>query len=267
VKPLQGRVVVITGASAGIGAATARAAAVAGASVVVAARRLDRLRSLVADIESAGGHARAVEADVADADALTRLMDTAVATFGRIDVCVCNAGIGYHGPFDSTPTAVTRRLVDVNVMGTFHTARAAIAVMKRQASGHLIVVSSIVGRRGIEGSAVYAATKAAQIAFVESLRAEYAGTLIRASVVLPVSTATEFHEAIARNFGHMVRGLGPKQSAEHVARAIVGCMVRPRPEVYPYPLARGLSIVNAVAPGLTDRVVRRFRRERVVSTS
>jgi short-subunit dehydrogenase len=193
------------------------------------------------------------------------LVDRTVARFGRIDVMVCNAGIGYHGPLDATPYDVVRRLMDVNVLGTVYAARSALVAMRPRGRGHIIAVSSIVARRGIAGSTVYSASKAAQLGFIESLRAEFLGTGFRASVVFPVSTTTEFHSAIARDFGHAVTGHGPKQSADDVARAIVACIARPRAEVYPYRWAKALSVLSALAPAYADRLVQRFRRERTPS--
>src|SRR5262245_16916670 len=121
---LSSRVVAITGASAGIGEATARAAAAEGAKVVLSARRRDRLDALVADIQKAGGQAIAVPGDVVREADMQALVDRAVAAFGRLDVMICNAGIGYHGPLDDTPTEAMRRVVDVNLMGTFYAAKA-----------------------------------------------------------------------------------------------------------------------------------------------
>jgi short-subunit dehydrogenase len=260
VPRLSTRVIAITGASAGIGEATARLAAAEGAAVVVSARRAGRLTALAARIAADGGTALAVPADVTSASDMSALVDTAVATFGRLDVMICNAGIGYHGPLDTTSHEAIQRVVDVNLMGTLHAARAALIHMRRQGHGHIVAVSSIAGRRGIGGSSVYSATKAAQIGFIEALRAEFVGTPFHASVVYPVSTVTEFHAAIARDFGHRVSGKGPSQSAEAVAQAIVGCLLSPRAEVYPYGAARWLAILSVVAPALADRVVRRFAR-------
>lgn len=255
-------VVVITGASSGIGHATARQVAAEGAAVVVSARRTDRLTSLVEAIGAAGGRALAVPGDVTrDAD-MGSLVDRTVAAFGRIDVMICNAGIGYHGTLDETSPEAMRRLVDVNLLGTLYAARAALIVMRRQGTGHIIAVSSIAGRRGVGGSPLYSATKAAQIGFIESLRAEFAGSGLHASVILPVVTTTEFHDTIARDFGYAVSGTGPRQSAEDVARAIADCIVTPRPEVYPFPKARWLALVNAVAPARTDRLVQKWGRRR-----
>jgi short-subunit dehydrogenase len=259
---LSERVIAITGASAGIGAATARAAAAEGAIVVVSARRGDRLEALVADIARSGGRALAVAGDVTSRADMDALVARAVDAFGRLDAMICNAGIGYHGALDETSDDVMRRLVEVNLMGTLYAARAALVQMRRQGAGHLIAVSSIAGRRGVGGSSVYGATKAAQIACFEALRADLAGTGIHASIVLPVSTVTEFHDAIARDFGHAVEGAGPRQSADVVARRIVDCLVHPRPEVYPYRPAWLLSAMSVLAPSVADRVVQRFTRHR-----
>ena len=107
----------------------------------------------------------------------------------------------------------------------------------------------------------YSASKAAQLAFAESLRAECHGTGVHVSVVLPISTETEFRTAMERDFGQRVRGAGPRQGADAVARAVLACIRRPVAEVYPYRRARALGVINAIAPGLTDRLVRRYRRE------
>jgi short-subunit dehydrogenase len=111
----------------------------------------------------------------------------------------------------------------------------------------------------------YTATKAAQAGLAESMRAEFAGSPIHVTCVYPISTPTEFIDAMARDYGYKVSGLGPKQSVDDVARAIVRCVRHPRPELYPKPVSRGLTILNALAPGATDRFVRRWGRRRVAS--
>jgi short-subunit dehydrogenase len=108
----------------------------------------------------------------------------------------------------------------------------------------------------------YSATKAAQAGFAESLRSELAGTGIRVSVVFPVSTETEFRHAMARDYGQGVSGLGPRQHVDVVAAAIVGCVRRPRAEVYPHAMSRALGVLNALAPAFTDRLVRKYGRRR-----
>jgi NAD(P)-dependent dehydrogenase (short-subunit alcohol dehydrogenase family) len=193
------------------------------------------------------------------------LVSTATREFGRLDVMICNAGFGYYGAIDDTPSEVMRRMMDVNYMGTFYGARAALPVFRRQNSGHLMFISSIVGRRGIPLMGAYTATKAAQAGLAESLRAEFAGSPIHVTCVYPVSTPTGFIDAMARDYGQRVSGLGPKQSVDDVARALVRCIRRPGPELYPKRIARGLTILNAVVPAATDRFVRRWGRRRVTS--
>lgn len=256
------RVVAITGASSGIGLACAHVLAQRGHAVVLSARRTDRLDAAVAAIAAAGGQARAVRGDVTNAADMTALVEQTVAAHGRLDVLIANAGIGYHDGFAATPPDVMQRLVDVNLMGTLFAAHAAAAQFTRQHSGHLIVMSSIVARRGIAGSSVYSATKAAQAGLVEALRAEWHGTPLRASAIFPISTATEFHDAIRRDYGFEIHGRGPKQTAQTVAEAVMRCIDHPRAEVYPYRLSRALAVLNILAPSLADRVVQRFSRRK-----
>ena len=257
---LSSRVVAITGASAGIGRATAERLSAEGAAVVASARRAERLDELVAAITARGGRALAVPGDVTSEADMQTLVARAVETFGRLDVMICNAGIGYHEAFSHTPTSVMRRLVDVNLMGTLYAARAAMDVFMRQGSGHVIAVSSVVGRRGIAGSSVYGATKAAQLGLIESLRAEFMGTNLHASIVFPVGTETEFRDTIRRDFGHEVSGRGPRQSADQVAAAITDCIVSPRAEVFPYRGAWWLGVLGVIAPAQADRFVHKYGR-------
>jgi short-subunit dehydrogenase len=262
---LKGAVAVVTGASSGIGLAVAEALARDGVAVVLGARRVDRLEDAVARIRSAGGRAESMTTDVTrDAD-VARLVTRAQEAFGRLDIMICNAGFGYYGSVEEMDPEVMRRMMDVNFMGTFYGTRAALPVFQRQGHGHLVFVSSIVGKRGIPLMSGYSATKAAQAAFAESLRSECAGTGIHVSAVFPVSTTTEFRRAMERDFGHQVSGLGPKQPVEHVARAIVECLRKPAAEVYPHRASRGLPILNTIAPAFTDRLMRKYGRRRVVA--
>jgi short-subunit dehydrogenase len=256
------KVVAITGASSGIGLACAHVLAQRGHAVVLSARRSDRLDAAVDAIVAAGGKALAVPGDVTSAADMIALVERTVEAYGRLDVLIANAGIGYHDAFAATPPDVMQRLVDVNLMGTLFAAHAAAAQFTRQNSGHLIVMSSIVARRGIAGSTVYSATKAAQAGLVEALRAEWHGTPLRASVVFPISTATEFHDAIRRDYGFEIHGRGPKQTAASVAEAVVRCIDHPRAEVYPYGVSRALAVLNILAPSLSDRFVQRFARRK-----
>ena len=259
---LSGRVAAITGASSGIGLAVAQHLAREGVAVVLGARRKERLDEAARDIRSAGGRAEPVVIDVTSEADVQRLVQHAVDTFLRLDIMICNAGFGYYGTLEDTPVDIMQRMMDVNFMGTFYGARAALPLFRAQNSGHLIIVSSIVGQRGIAQMSGYSATKAAQVGFAESLRTEFCGTPIAVSVVFPVSTETEFRSAMKRDYSQVVTGLGPKQSVDDVARAIVACVRKPTAEVYPHAKSRALTVINAVAPGLTDKVVRKYGRQR-----
>lgn len=260
-RELARRVVAITGASAGIGAACAAALAARGAALVLCARRMEQLEQIAAPLRASAAGIEVMPADVTRAADMNAFVARARDAFGRLDAIICNAGIGFHGSIDQTPEEAMRRLMDVNFMGTFHAIAAAMPVFRSQRSGHIIIVSSIVGQRGIGFASAYSASKAAQIGLAEGLRTELKGTGIEVSVVIPVSTRTEFHEAMRRDFGHAVSGHGPRQDASVVAEAIVKTLQRPRAEVYPYRPSRALVILNALAPGFTDRIVKKYGRD------
>ena len=184
-----------------------------------------------------------------------------VERFGRLDVMLCNAGYGLYGEIDRVSAEQMRALMDVNYFGTFHAARAALDVFRRQGRGHTIIVSSIVGRRGIPFMGPYSATKFAQVGLAECLRAELVGTDLHVSVVYPISTETEFFGVMTRQSGFATRAHGPRQSPDGVADAIARAIARPVPEIYPYRLAKGLSVLSAIAPAFCDRLTRRWGRE------
>jgi short-subunit dehydrogenase len=258
------RVIAITGASAGIGRATARRLARDGAAVAICARRADRLDAVAAEIAAAGGQALSVAADVTRAEDMDAFVARTVERFGRLDVMMCNAGFGIAGAIDEIAPDQMQKLMDVNYTGTYHATRAALPLFRRQGSGHIIMVSSIVGKRGVPYMGAYSATKFAQVGLAECMRSELIGTGIHVSVVYPVSTESEFFDVMSRETGtEVTRAMGPRQSVEHVADAIARAIDRPIPEIYPHTMSRALVILNALAPGFTDRVVRRFGRKPV----
>ena len=258
------RVVAITGASAGIGRATALRLARDGAAVALCARRADRLDAVAADIIAMGGQALAVRADVTRPDEIEGFIARTVERFGRLDVMMCNAGFGIAGAIDDITPPQMQKLMEVNYTGTYLAARAALRVFRRQGHGHVVIISSIVGKRGVPYMGAYSATKFAQVGLAECLRAELAGSAIHVTVVYPVSTDTDFFDVMSQETGTtVVRGPGPRQGVDTVADAIARAIERPVPEVYPYFKSRALVWLNAFAPGLADRMVQRFGRKPV----
>jgi short-subunit dehydrogenase len=259
------RIVAITGASAGIGRATALRLARDAAAVVMCARRADRLEAAAAEVRAAGGEALPIVADVTRADDMRRLVQTAVDQFSRIDVMMCNAGFAIAGAIDDITPDQMQRLVDVNYMGTYHAVHAVLPVFRRQDHGHVIIVSSIVGKRGVPYMGAYAATKFAQVGLAECLRAEETDSNIHVTVVYPISTDTEFFDVMSRETGATVtRAHGPRQNVDVVADAIARAIDRPEPEVYPHAWSRALVWLNTAAPGACDRFVKRFGRRPVI---
>ncbi len=253
---LAGKVAVVTGASAGIGRATALALARDGARVVVTARRRDRLETLAQEIRGAGGEAVAVPGDIARREDVRTVIGSAIEGLGRLDILVNNAGLGHFAALENTPPEAFQYLWDVNVMGMVYGIQEALPFMRREGRGHIINISSVAGKRGTPGNSAYNATKFAQIGISEALRLELRKTRIHVSVVCPVVTETEFFEVAARRSGgRRPRYPGPVQTAEHVARCILRCVHRPRPEVFPFPLARIYTVLGALSPRLSDRIL------------
>lgn len=186
-----GKVVVITGASSGLGEATARHLVAKGAHVALGARRLDRLEALVAELTQAGGKAIAVETDVTDMAQVQHLVDRAVQEFGRIDVMINNAGLMPLSPLEMLRLDDWNRTIDVNLKGTLHGIAAALPYMKEQKGGHMINVSSVSGHLVTPGGAVYAATKFAVRAISEGLRQECKAYNIRSTVISPGAIQSE----------------------------------------------------------------------------
>jgi short-subunit dehydrogenase len=256
------RVVAITGASAGIGRATAVRLARDGAAVAMCARRADRLEAVAAEVRAAGGEPLPILADVTRADDVHRFVKRALEEFRRVDVMLCNAGFAIAGAIDDITPDQMERLVAVNYMGTYHAVHAVLPVFRRQQAGHVIIVSSIVGKRGVPYMGAYAATKFAQVGLAECLRAELAGSKIHVSVIYPISTDTEFFDVMTRETGaEVTRAHGPRQEVAVVADAIARAIDRPEPEVYPHAWSRALVWLNTAAPGACDRFVKRFGRQ------
>jgi NADP-dependent 3-hydroxy acid dehydrogenase YdfG len=188
---LDGRVAAITGASSGIGEATAIALARSGASVALAARREDRIRELAERIASDGGNALALATDVADEGEARAFVEGARERLGRLDVLVNNAGVMLLGPVDGADTDDWRRMIEVNLLGLLYCTHAALPIMREQGGGHIVNVSSVAGRTANAGSAVYNLTKFGVHAFSEGLRQEALHSNVRVTIVAPGFVDTE----------------------------------------------------------------------------
>jgi NADP-dependent 3-hydroxy acid dehydrogenase YdfG len=193
---IAGKVVVITGASSGLGEATARLLSAQGARVVLGARRQDRIQALARELTAAGGAAMAVTTDVTDRAQVRNLVDSAVREYGRIDVMIDNAGLVPQAPLERLKVDEWDRTIDVNLKGVLYGIAAALPHMRRQKSGHFINVSSVAGHKVGPGFAVYAATKFGVRALSEGLRQEVKPYNIRTTIVSPGAVATELLDSV-----------------------------------------------------------------------
>ena len=193
---IEGKVVVITGASSGLGEATARFLSAHGSHVVLGARRADRIKSLAGELTASGSGAIAITTDVTQRDQVGRLVDAAVQTYGRIDVMINNAGLMPQAPLELLKIDEWDRMIDVNIKGVLYGIAAALPYMKQQKAGHFVNVSSVAGHKVGPGFAVYAATKYAVRALSEGLRQEVKPYNIRTTVISPGAVATELPNSV-----------------------------------------------------------------------
>ena len=227
---IAGKVVVITGASSGLGEATARLLSAQGAAVVLGARRVDRIESLAGELTAGGGKALAVATDVTDRGQVQRLVDAAVQAYGRIDVMINNAGLMPQSLLERLQVDEWDRMIDVNIKGVLYGIAAALPHMQRQQGGHIINVSSVAGHRVGPGSAVYAATKHAVRALSEGLRQEVKPYGIRTTVISPGAVATELPNtvsdpAVAERINQMYEEIAIP--ADSFARAVAFALSQP----------------------------------------
>jgi NADP-dependent 3-hydroxy acid dehydrogenase YdfG len=230
IEGIAGKVVVVTGASSGLGEATARLLSEQGATVVLGARRIERLRSLADALTAGGAKALAVETDVTDRGQVQRLVDAAVEGYGRIDVLINNAGLMPQSLLERLKVDEWDRMIDVNIKGVLYGIAAALPHMQRQKGGHIINVSSVAGHKVGPGSAVYAATKHAVRALSEGLRQEVKAYGIRTTVISPGAVATELPNtvsdaAVAERINKMYEEIAIP--ADSFARAVAFAMSQP----------------------------------------
>ncbi len=234
---LDGTVALVTGASSGIGEATARALAAQGAAVALAARRRERLDQLAKDITGSGGRALVIETDVTDKSQAQAAVERTVAELGRLDTLVNNAGVMLLGPIENAPLDEWEQMVRLNVLGMLYTAHAALPHLLRAAEdaprrvADLVNISSVAGRVARTGNGVYAVTKFGVVAFSESLRQEVTKRHVRVSVVEPGLVATELQshvrEEVRQQSMQRLAGVEP-MAAEDIADAIQYIVTRPR---------------------------------------
>jgi NADP-dependent 3-hydroxy acid dehydrogenase YdfG len=227
---VEGKVVVITGASSGLGEATARMLSAQRAIVVLGARRVDRLNSLASELTDRGGKALALATDVTNPDQVRALVDTAVQKFGRIDVIINNAGLMPLSLLERLKIDDWNRMIDVNIKGVLYGIAAALPHMKKQKSGQIINVSSVAGHEVRPGSVVYSATKHAVRVISEGLRQEVKPYNIRTTVISPGAVATELPGSVtepdvAENIQKFYKEFAIP--AESFARAVVYAMSQP----------------------------------------
>ncbi len=195
-KPLSGKVALVTGASSGIGEATAICLARAGADVALSARRADRLASLVERIEQEGGKAIAIPGDMAVEDDARKAVQETVAQFGRIDILVNSAGIMQAGGIENCDTDLYRRVMDINMFGTLYTCVEAVPHMLKQGGGDIVTISSLAGRKGGPMTSAYSASKHAVNFMTDAMRQELGDRNIRVCTLMPGATATEVGDSI-----------------------------------------------------------------------
>lgn len=228
---LKQKVAIVTGASSGIGEASAIALAAAGAKVAIAARRSDRLETLTQRIQQSGGEALPITANVADQAQVQQMVSATKDKWGRVDILLNNAGVMLLGPIYEANTEDWRRMIDVNVLGLMYATHAVLPLMKAQGEGHIVNISSVAGRVANAGTGVYNATKWAVGAFSESLRKEVHKDKIRVTIIEPGLVATELPQHITNSeakerataFYESVRSL----DSEDIAAAIVYAVTQP----------------------------------------
>jgi NADP-dependent 3-hydroxy acid dehydrogenase YdfG len=229
---LSGKVAAITGASSGIGEATARRLAKAGAAVSLAARRADRIQELAKSIEAEGGRALAIETDITDEAQANAFVRQTKERIGRLDVLVNNAGVMLLGPVIGANTAEWRQMIEVNLLGLLYCTHAVLPILGEQGSGHIVNISSVAGRFANFGSAVYNLTKFGVNAFSEALRQEVVAANVKVTVIEPGFVATELQEqntnpAVVEAMDRMRGEIGDVLQADDIAQAILYAVSAP----------------------------------------
>ncbi|MGI8422668.1 MAG: SDR family oxidoreductase [Chloroflexota bacterium] len=261
-RPVGDQVVVITGASSGIGRETALEFGRRGASVVLAARNAEALAEVARQVERAGGQALAVTADVAEWDQVERIAEQAIERFGRIDTWVNNAGIAVYATLEDTSPEEIDRVIRVNLVGEMYGSKAAVARMRPNRSGTIINVASVLGERAVPLQAAYCASKHGVKGFSEALRMEMQGhqTGIDVVAVFPSSMNTPLFEHARSKLGVKPQPVAPVYEPRVVAQAIVHAAERPQRNITVGGAGKALSVLQRVSEGALDRYMSQGRR-------
>lgn len=260
---IDGKRVIVTGASSGIGRALAISLARRGAVLTIAARRGDRLDDVVREMERRSRRAVqpvAVTCDVSDAAQVSRLIGGTVERLGGVDLLVNNAGVSVYGEARRTSVADFAQVMSVNFFGALHCTLEVLPFMRRQESGLIVNVASVAALHGVPYLAAYCASKSALVAFSQSLRAELSGTGVGVMIVYPGYTDTGIFGA-EKKVGGAVRPGGSYAGAEGVAEAIVRAIERGRSDVVLSAQGNMLNLVRGVAPGVAERAMRALARK------
>ena len=265
-KSIEQQVVVIVGASSGIGRETARRFAQRGAKLVVSARSQPGLASLVAEIQGQGGVASAIPADVAEFAQVKTIADRAIEAYGRLDTWVHLAAVSIYAPFEQTTPEEFRRVIDVNLLGQVYGAMAALPHLRREGRGALIHVSSVEARRALPLQSAYAASKHGMEGFLEALRLElqHEGVPISVTNILPASINTPFFNKARTKLGVKPAGMPPIYQPSLVAESILYAAEHPTRDLIVGGAGQAILLLQRLSPRLADAYLRRtgFARQR-----
>jgi short-subunit dehydrogenase len=257
-RNVNGSRAIVTGASSGIGRAVALELARGGASVVVVARREERLRELVGQIAALGRSVETVVGDITDAETRQRAIDAAQSKLGGLDILVNNAGVGAVGLFQDADPQRARRVMEVNFFALVEMTRLALPLLKHGAKPIVVNVASILGHRGVPYNSEYCASKFAVQGFSESIRAEFTKLGIDVLVVSPGTTETEFFDVVIDRTAESNWPKHKPVSASEVARQVVRAIRLGRHEIIPYRWGRVLCWLNRLSPRLVDGLMAHY---------
>lgn len=251
---MNGKTVLITGASSGIGRAAALAFARQGASLALVARNAERLQAVAEEVRALGAAAEPYLADTSDQAQIEAAVQSALACFGRLDAALCNAGIYLRCPAKDLSMAQIRAIMETNFFGTLNTVYAVLPHMLAQRAGSIVITSSMDGKKGVPPDAAYAATKFALNGFQQVLRQELRGSGVHVGAIFPSRTDTP-------QIAHVdCPGITPKADPSRVANAMVKCVLKRKKEMLvPFGPCKLLALADALSPSLGDWMVRAFK--------